>query len=95
MHFNEFFLGLEHVSALTHMFDAEFRADLTTVDDKSAYAYYRFNFNFCLYYKLFIQNFTVNDNTHKRFSNFKVADASDKYRLSASGYKGTAGEFVC
>jgi len=57
-------LGLEHVSALTHMFDAEFRADLTTVDDKSAYAYY---------------------------SHFKVADASDKYRLSVSGYKGTAG----
>ena len=47
MHFNEFFLGLEHVSALTHMFDAEFRADLTTVDDKSAYAYYRLNFDNC------------------------------------------------
>ena len=28
------------------MFDAEFRADVTTVDDKSAYAYYKLNFDF-------------------------------------------------
>ena len=35
------FLGLQQASALTHMFDAEFRAHITAVDDKSAYANYK------------------------------------------------------